>query len=1763
MKTKFFFPAALLVLLFVSSVLHGAGVKGKAVKPIVKPAAARAKVSYYNQVRPIFVANCQGCHQPSNPSANYIMTEFKSLMAGGRSKKTAVVPHSPEKSNLVAQITPNEDGVAAMPMARPPLPKEEIALIKQWIAQGAVDDSAQFARARFDAEHPPVYTRPPVITSLDFSPDGKLLAVTGFNEVLLINTDDTASMPWQLAARLVGKSERIQSVKFSPDGKSLAVAGGQPARSGEVQVWDVAERKQTLSVPVTNDTLYGVSWSPDGKTIAFGCADNTVRAIDAKSGEQVLFMGSHNGWALDTVFSVDGSHLVSVGRDMTAKLTEVATQRFVDNITSITPGALKGGIQAVARHPKRDEIVIGGSDSTPKVYRMHRLVERRIGDDSNLIRQFPTMKGRIFSVAVSRDGKRIAAASSLDGKGEVDIFSYEFETGLPENVKKIMAKVSTDRNREEVATLEKYHTEGAKRIAQTEIAESGIYAVAFAPDGKTVAAAGADGNVRLIDATDGKIVKAFVPVPIQKPLIVSSSAAPSKPTQNKTRAGGLGANKFAQKPTSKSTKADADAKRPTITSASDFSRGKLPTKVAALDVHPKEIQLTNKFDYAQLVVTARLASGDSMDVTRLVKVTFPTTQYAIRNTQQIVNVSPSGFVRPLSDGKATLRLALSDKSLVVPVMVKSTKAKYQVDFMHDVAPVLSRLGCNAGTCHGAAKGKNGFKLSLRGYDPIEDVRALTDDLWQRRVNVASPDDSLMLLKATGAVPHVGGQLMRKGEPYYEILRNWIANGAQLDRSTPRVTKVEILPKNPMVQRIGERQQMRVTATYANGLARDVTREAFVESGNTEVATAQRPGLITAVRRGEAPVLVRFEGAYAATTLTVMGDRAGFVWKQPPANNRVDELVAAKWKRMKIQPSELCGDVEFIRRAYLDLTGLPPSADDVRKFLDDKRDTKIKRDELVDKLVGGKEYVEHWTNKWADLLQVNRKFLDAEGAATFRKWIRSEVANNTPYDEFARKILTVTGSNRENPAASYFKIQRDPSQIMETTTHLFLAVRFNCNRCHDHPFERWTQDQYYQMTAFFAQTELKEDPESKGKRVGGTAVEGSKPLYEIVADKKDGETIHLRTGDVAPPTFPFTADYKIPSRDGNGAGNGAVTRREKLAAWLTSPSNPYFARSYVNRLMGYLFGVGIIEPIDDARAGNPPTNPELLDYLTKEFIGSGFNAQHVMKLICKSRTYQLSVAANKWNADDKINYSHAMARRLPAEVLLDAVYAVTGSPSNFPGLPRGIRAAELPDNGIELPSGFLSTFGRPARESACECERQSGLQLGPVMALVSGPTVADAIGDPQNEIAKLVAREPDDAKVINEIFLRVLNRPATEKEIKATLEAMGKIDEDHNKLTEGLKKREAEVAELRPKQEKEREESIAKAKVELAEYEKELAPILAQREKEKAEKTAQLEAELKKYEAERLPVKAGELSKNSKGQWIPLDAKSLKASSGAELKKEADLSIVASGALEKTNYTVVVETDLKNVTGIRLEAIADSRFKNNGAGRAPDGNFVLTEFEVKAAPKSNPEQTQKVTLQNALADFSQENFAVGKAIDTDLTGGNGWASSPAIGVTHWATFEAKEAVGFDGGTVLTFTLHHNFNNKEFSLGRFRISVTTSERPVGLSLSDELAKVLSVAPPQWSEEQLETLRKYFRVVDADWRKKFQEVADSKKPLPIDPKLKELQESLAYVSRPIPVDPLLAQLRSDVEASTKQIANKRLTAMQDLAWALINSPAFLFNH
>ena len=1671
-----------------------------------KKSADPQQVSYYNQVRTIFQARCQGCHQPAKSGGGYVMTEFSKLVAGGESETAAIIPGKPDDSYLMELITP-QDGKAEMPKGKPPLKPAELELIRRWITAGAKDDTPSGARPKFDKDHPPIYTRLPVMTSLDFSPDGQFLAVAGFHEVLLHKADGSG-----IVARLIGMSERIESVRFSPDGKLLAVTGGLPGRMGEVQVWDVAQRKLALSLPVTYDTLYGASWSPDGTKIAFGCSDNTLRAIDIKTGKQVFYQGAHNDWVLDTVFSVDGSHLVSVGRDRTAKLNDFSTQRFIDNITSITPKALKGGIAAVARHPQQDAILVGGADGAPKIFRMFRTSKRVIGDNANLIREFPALIGRVFGVDISADGQRIVAGSSYDGQGEIHIYAYNFETELPKDLKPIVAKRSAQRTPQERQKLADFRTKGMTLLAKARIAESGIYCVTFSPDGKTVAAAGSDGQIRLVNSENGTVLKTFAPVNIAK-----SAAA---------------------------------AQRSSHWIAPEVEAESLPAaaKLTSLTTVPKEVILSNRFATVQLLVTGTLENGDTIDATRMVQSQF---------AAPLATISRGGMLQALADGTTNLTLTLAGQTVTVPVRVEGVGQGFDIDFVRDVAPVLSKLGCNQGTCHGAKDGKGGFKLSLRGYDPLYDTRALTDELASRRVNAASPDNSLMLLKPSGAVPHVGTRLTGAGETPYEIIRQWIANGAKLDTTTPRIRSIELLPKNPVVQTLGTRQQMQVVATYSDGRRLDVTHLAFIESGNTDIADVTSGGLATVLRRGEAPILARFEGAYAATTVTAMGDRSGFAWKPMPSNNFVDDLVYAKLKRVKTLPSDLTNDAEFLRRVYLDLTGLPPSAEQLRSFLADERDTQAKRKDLIHTLVGSPEYVEHWTNKWADLLQVNRKFLGPEGSAEFRKWILKEVSDNTPYDKFAHKILTAAGSNKQNPPASYFKVLRNPQDMMENTTHLFLAVRFNCNKCHDHPFERWTQDQYYETAAFFAQTRLKKDPVSGKREIGRTAVESGKPLFEIIEDADKGELQHARTGAVTAPQFPYEAQHNTLDKP---------TRRQQLAAWITSPDNQYFATSYVNRIWGYLMGVGIIEPIDDIRAGNPPTNPELLNRLTAYFIEQGFDVHKLIQLICESNTYQRSIRTNRWNEDDAINYSHAIARRLPAEVLYDAIHRTTGSITKLPGVPAGTRAAQLPDAGVKLPSGFLAAFGRPARESSCECERSSGMQLGPIMALVSGPIVGTAISDPNNAISKLVANQTDDAKLVDELFMRILNRPAQPKEIQAAVSVINGIRKDHEQLMAELAAYKQELKPITAKKEQQRLARIKQAEQSLAAYEKQIAPREEQLDREQKQRIAEREAQLKTYESEKLPKQliAWVEQQKKTTRWHTLDPQSLTTTNGSKLAKEKDLSIVASGPNGKGIYTIVAQTDLQNLTGIRLQLLADKRFPKNGPGRAPDGNYVLTEFELNAAPVDKPEASKKVTLTKPMADFSQNGYNIKTVLDGQMPGGgNGWATAPKFGQNRVASFETSELIGAEGSTLLTFKLHQVFNSKQHSIGRFRLAVTNSPRPVQLQgLPQAIAAIIALPAEKRTADQKAALLKHFRGLDPELKKLGQAIAEAKKPRPVDPQLTKLREDLAYVKQPVPVDAKLKEMERSVGLSAKQLEQFRLTGAQDLAWALINSPSFLFN-
>ena len=1066
-------------------------------------------------------------------------------------------------------------------------------------------------------------------------------------------------------------------------------------------------------------------------------------------------------------------------------------------------------------------------------------------------------------------------------------------------------------------------------------------------------------------------------------------------------------------------------------------------KVISLEAYPDQVNLDNPFAYRQLLLTGTLKTGESVDLTRMA---------TLESNPKSVSVSDNGLVRPLTNGSDQLIFRFGKFKVRVPVKVSNLERARPVSFVQDVQPTLSKLGCNSGTCHGSRTGKNGFKLSLRGYDSLYDHRALTDDVSSRRFNRAAPEQSLMLLKSTAAIPHVGGAQMKVESTYYQLIRDWIASGTQLDLDSPKVASIHILPTNPVIPRAGMKQQMSVMATYTDGKIRDVTTEAFIESGDIEIIDADKNGLLTLLRRGEAPVLVRYQGAYAATRLTVMGDRGGFSWKEPEHYNYVDTHVYAKLQQVKVLPGNVCTDAAFIRRVFIDLTGLPPTSDQIRSFLENEQESRSKRKELIDSLIGSKEYVEHWTNKWADLLQVNRKFLGEEGSIALRNWIKHSIAVNKPYNQMAHQILTARGSTVDNPPAAYFKVLRDPTSLMENTTHLFLAVRFNCNKCHDHPFERWTQDQYYDLAAYFAQIGRKEDPAFAGKKIGGTAVEGAKPLVEVIFDSGSGEVTHDRTGQITPPSFPFDHADKLPD---------SASRRDQLAHWITSPKNQYFARSYVNRLWGYLFGPGIIEPIDDIRAGNPPSNPELLDALTKDFLDSGFDVQHMIRVICNSRTYQHTVSVNQWNEDDTINYSHSLPRRLPAEVLFDAIHLATGSQLKIPGVPVGFRAAELPDAGIKVP--FLDDFGRPVRESACECERTTGMVLGPVMKLINGPTVANAIADPANALTRLESEIKDDKLLIDEVFLRFLARYPTRQEQELGISALHDTGSD----LETLKKQ-------------------------LADYEQGVSERQAVWEKNMLAETT----------------------------WDPIEYTGLSASNGATLTAQDDGSILVTGANGKGTYNLTLKSPLEKITGIRLEAMNDKSLAAGGPGRAVNGNFVLGELTVMAAPLSDLEEMSPVKLQNATASFSQTGYPITSAIDGNVS--TGWAVAPQFNKIHTAIIETETDVASEGGSQLSVTMNFQFDDTHL-LGKFRIAVSESPRPLKLqSIPADLAALLAIPAAERSDEQKTALLEKYRATDKKWQ----------------------------------------ELQATVAKEEELLKNKRLIGLQDLAWALINNPSFLFN-
>ena len=750
-----------------------------------------------------------------------------------------------------------------------------------------------------------------------------------------------------------------------------------------------------------------------------------------------------------------------------------------------------------------------------------------------------------------------------------------------------------------------------------------------------------------------------------------------------------------------------------------------------LAVTPERTTLVGRRATRQLLAASR---GDApLDLTRAVEWVSLDPSVAI--------VSPTGQIRPRRDGMATI-VARGESGIEgrTVVDVSGMTGSNRVSYRNDVMAAFSQANCNMGACHGTPTGKGGFRLSLRGYLPDQDLMTVTREASGRRIDLLAADTSLMLTKPLGQVPHEGGLRLTRGSQSFGLIRDWIAEGAKDDPAATKPTRLEINPGARTLEHPATTQQTAVVAHYADGSTRDVTPICYFNSSNPTIADVDADGFVAFKTPGEVAVIAHYLGLVATVRLTHLVAVPSFQVAEVPDASPIDRAVFGKLNRMRVEASPTCADAEFVRRASLDILGVLPDPAEVQAFLDES--TPDKREHLVDALLNRPEFADFWALKFADILRANGRLIETKGTLAFHRWIKGNIERDVPLDQFVRDLLTADGSSLRNPAANYYRISRDPESAVESTAQLFLGVRIQCAKCHNHPFERWTQDDYYGFAAFFARVNRKP---------------GGLPGDEVVFHGTQGEVKQPRTGVVLLPKAlggPTYADSPTDPGD----------RRDNLATWLTGADNPFFAKSLANRVWYHLMGRGVVEPVDDFRDSNPASNDELLAALAANLTSNGFQLKPLIRAITTSQAYGLSAQPQGANAADTIYFSHAYARLLPAEVLLDAISTVTATSTPFDNLPKGTRAVQIPDGRTE--NTFLKTFGRPARELACECERETDSNLSQALQLIGGATLNGKLRDDSGRMARLAASNLDPAAIAQDLYRVALSRDPTPGEAAA-------------------------------------------------------------------------------------------------------------------------------------------------------------------------------------------------------------------------------------------------------------------------------------------------------------------------------------------------------------------------------------------------------------
>ncbi len=774
--------------------------------------------------------------------------------------------------------------------------------------------------------------------------------------------------------------------------------------------------------------------------------------------------------------------------------------------------------------------------------------------------------------------------------------------------------------------------------------------------------------------------------------------------------------------------------------------------LVSISVFPPAIGLETKRDSQNVIVMAKYADDTTRDVTKKVDLTVA--------NPALVKQTGTSFA-PVADGETVVKASFFGKTAEVPVKVASATAERPISFRLDVMPVFMRSGCNTGSCHGAARGQDGFRISLFGFDPAGDHNRITREMGSRRINLALPAESMMVEKCTGAVPHTGGKIWEPGDQYYNTVVEWLTAGAPNDdvAKVAKPVSMEVYPKQMVLEGADVTQQMTAVVKYSDGTDRDVTSLAVFMSSNAPTASVDQNGLITTHSRGEAFVMARFATFTIASQVIVIPKNLQYTRPVVAEANYIDKLVNDKLHKLRVIPSGDCDDATFLRRAYADVVGLLPEKADFDKFM--ARTEPNKRELLIDELLGRKEFIELWVMKWAELLQIRTNptnQVSYKSSLLYFNWLQERIANNVPMNKIVQEILSANGGTFSSPATNYYQIEKETLKLTENLAQVFMGMRIQCAQCHNHPFDRWTMDDYYGLAAFFGQ-------------IGRKPSEDPREL--VVFNSGGGEVKHLVDGRNMKPKFLGGAEPDLKPGD---------DRRASLAEWLASPQNPFFAKNLANIVWAHFFGMGIIDPVDDVRVSNPPSNPELIEELGKKFTEYNYDFKRLVRDICLSKTYQRTTRVNDSNAQDERNFAHSLIRRLRAEVMLDAISQVTDTKNKFQGLPLGARAVQIADGNVS--NYFLKTFGRAERATVCSCEVKMEPNLSQALHLLNGDTTASRIGAGK-VVETLLKGGATPEAVIEDLYIRCFGRKPSASEIEGLAKSVNETPDKKQQALEDV------------------------------------------------------------------------------------------------------------------------------------------------------------------------------------------------------------------------------------------------------------------------------------------------------------------------------------------------------------------------------------------